>query len=917
MATPPQGYGRGGRGALLAALSQKETRRPGQGDGSSTEKKIEGAPTPPLVLGRGALGRLLLSQAAQASSRVVTPSVPQIGRGILGKGTGISLGRGILGVQSLSTPVGAKFATTTKTISPISEVQPSPASSSLSQTELSVPEGKLSKLSLKDHKGEAGKPLDLEVNYLRLKAIPGMGVFEYHVSFNPSVDSKNIRFRLLNQADIEEVIGKTKTFDGAKLYLPHKLQDPMTALSTKLPTDGSAVTLYFKFIGQVKPEDCIHLFNVLFRKIMLTLKMTQVGRNYFDPKGGIAIPQHKLEVWPGYVTSIQMYEGGLLLNCDASFRILRTVTAIDVLMDIVKMARRNEQDFRELAVKQLIGSVVLTRYNNKTYRVDDVAWDLNPCKTFTTHSGNEISFMEYYKRSYDIQIQDENQPLLIHRPKPKKGDPREEMSKFICLVPELCYMTGLTDDMRSDFKVMKDIAVHTRVTPNQRQAALQQFINNINTNSEAKQMLADWGVSVESGIVAVGGRLLPSEKLLMKNKSFYTNPEADWGRNITKEAVISAVHLNNWLVIVSKRDGCKANDFITMMKKVCPSMGINICEPVRLTLKDDRTESYLRALRDNVNQQVQVVVIIFPTSRDDRYSAIKKLCCIDMPVPSQVINARTISNHQKLRSVTQKIILQINCKLGGELWALEIPIRERTMICGIDVYHDISRGGKSVLGFVSSLNQSFTRWFSRPAFQQSGQEIIDCLKLAFLGALRKYYEVNHDLPKKIFIFRDGVSHSQMKHIAEYEVEQVSSCFQHFGESYEPTLSVLVVQKRINTRIFLSLNGRGHKSLDNPPSGTILDHTVTQQNWYDFFLVSQHVRQGTVTPTHYVVIYDSSNMRPDWMQRLTYKLTHLYYNWPGTIRVPAPCQYAHKLACLVGQNLHKDPSVELSDKLFYL
>ena len=24
-------------------------------------------------------------------------------------------------------------------------------------------------------------------------------------------------------------------------------------------------------------------------------------------------------------------------------------------------------------------------------------------------------------------------------------------------------------------------------------------------------------------------------------------------------------------------------------------------------------------------------------------------------------------------------------------------------------------------------------------------------------------------------------------------------------------------------------------------------------------------------------------------RLSYKLTHLYYNWPGTIRVPAPCQ----------------------------
>ena len=49
--------------------------------------------------------------------------------------------------------------------------------------------------------------------------------------------------------------------------------------------------------------------------------------------------------------------------------------------------------------------------------------------------------------------------------------------------------------------------------------------------------------------------------------------------------------------------------------------------------------------------------------------------------------------------------------------------------------------------------------------------------------------------------------------------------------------------------------------------------------YDFFLVSQSVRQGTVTPTHFNVICDTSGLRPDHMQRLTYKLCHLYYNWP--------------------------------------
>ena len=38
---------------------------------------------------------------------------------------------------------------------------------------------------------------------------------------------------------------------------------------------------------------------------------------------------------------------------------------------------------------------------------------------------------------------------------------------------------------------------------------------------------------------------------------------------------------------------------------------------------------------------------------------------------------------------------------------------------------------------------------------------------------------------------------------------------------------------------------------------------------------------------------------------------------GTIRVPAPCQYAHKVAYLIGESLHRDPAVSLADKLFYL
>lgn len=78
-------------------------------------------------------------------------------------------------------------------------------------------------------------------------------------------------------------------------------------------------------------------------------------------------------------------------------------------------------------------------------------------------------------------------------------------------------------------------------------------------------------------------------------------------------------------------------------------------------------------------------------------------------------------------------------------------------------------------------------------------------------------------------------------------------------------------------------------LENPDPGCVIDHTITRRYLYDFFLVPQNVRQGTVTPTHYIVVEDTENFEPDVLQRLSYKLCFLYYNWPGTVRVPACCQ----------------------------
>jgi aubergine-like protein len=148
------------------------------------------------------------------------------------------------------------------------------------------------------------------------------------------------------------------------------------------------------------------------------------------------------------------------------------------------------------------------------------------------------------------------------------------------------------------------------------------------------------------------------------------------------------------------------------------------------------------------------------------------------------------------------------------------------------------------------------------------------------------------------------------------------------DNYKPGFVFVVVQKRINTKI-LGANRRGNQyEFVNPPPGTVLDHSVTRLKYKDFFLVPQSVNQGTVSPTHFIVLKEQ--LRSDaaaaaapvqldatGIQKLAYRLTHMYYNWPGTVRVPAPVQYAHKLVDLVGQHVHRVPAAQLSDKLFYL
>lgn len=59
--------------------------------------------------------------------------------------------------------------------------------------------------------------------------------------------------------------------------------------------------------------------------------------------------------------------------------------------------QESKQNFHDECTKELVGNIVITRYNNRTYRIDGIEWDKSPSDTFSLMDGTTTTFVEYYR----------------------------------------------------------------------------------------------------------------------------------------------------------------------------------------------------------------------------------------------------------------------------------------------------------------------------------------------------------------------------------------------------------------------------------------------------------------------------------------------------------------------------------------
>lgn len=149
----------------------------------------------------------------------------------------------------------------------------------------------------------------------------------------------------------------------------------------------------------------------------------------------------------------------------------------------------------------------------------------------------------------------------------------------------------------------------------------------------------------------------------------------------------------------------------------------------------------------------------------------------------------------------------------------------------------------------------------------------DFFKVNLGRALKTYYEKNKHEPSRIIFYRDGVGEGNIEHVKQLEISGLAAAIRE--RSVKIPLIFIIVSKRVNARLFTTPDNR---NFENVNQGTIVADGITRPKRKDFYLTSQRVTQGTVTPTLYDVIQDEADTDAGSLYELTYHLCHLYYNW---------------------------------------
>ncbi|XP_065335603.1 piwi-like protein Siwi [Cloeon dipterum] len=756
-----------------------------------------------------------------------------------------------------------------------------------------------------DKRGCTGTVLTLHANFFPVH-VAQMPIYKYSLIITPSVPNEKGAFQGV-------VLGCSQALGHFVLhydyiYCAKKFMGNARKLFSQYEDNTYLVTLIEE--NGVGNSERVVVINKLLRKLLKALSWFQAGKVYFSKDDSYQIRSliERSGGWsvkPGFLPVVLNCETDILFNVDLVHMVIRPDTAFELYQVMQSRSKNSNAVFKEA----IVGEHVVTMYNGRVYKVKDVTFKFNPMTEFNSNDG-PTTFVHFYHQKYGVSIVNKKQPLLMAH---ILSEGKEK--SVVYLVPELCYLTGFTSENRRDFFLMRNIYDEISTTPKVGQLKVGQFVKTFSEakNEKVQEILREWKLSFGSEMVSFKGRHLPAELAKVRSGR---NPSSarnlfDWSEDFRTYRMLHCMPIKKWAVLVPAQHVKASDRFIICLQSTCAALGITLAKPFIIQIESDEVNCYLRELKKLfAKERPQIVVFILACNRKDKYSAIKKYCTVEHGVASQVLTVKSMDQKYDF-PVAKRLAVQLNCKVGGTPWSVEVPLT-LGMVIGVDMSVDTRNRNSTFCSVVASFDSDFSRFhsatfeFATGDFEQMSVQLCEHVTMA----LQNFKLQHHNLPKVIILYRDGVANRKLQHIFHRELPLMQKWLNEVYKGSEWRLTYVVVNKHSNTKIYANGNA-------NPPTGTVVDTCITNPDRYDFLLLSGQTQRKAASFTHYNVLFDNTSLTPDRLQRLTYKMTHLYFNMKGTVRVPAPLRYASRLVAVVSNILHKPPHPNLSDVLHFL
>uniref|UniRef100_A0A0G4HE51 Piwi domain-containing protein n=1 Tax=Chromera velia CCMP2878 TaxID=1169474 RepID=A0A0G4HE51_9ALVE len=802
--------------------------------------------------------------------------------------------------------------------------------------------------------GSEGKVFVAVSNFRTLRLSPGFRTCLCSVVFEPSLpeEAAGQRRRVIEQ-NKQEVLAATKSADlictGGNVYLlsrdeegfegevvldlqmnHQRENDEGRELQDGEDIKGYRVTIKAKREVRIEDEMLLNedertYFNIIINRALRDSRLQQIGRYHYDTMKPLKVDcSPPLHLIPGYFTSVQVCEYGPALMYDVKHRIVQEKTVAEVMNEILQANAYNGKtnDEKKFLLEQLlIKKVVITRHTQpwNMYIIEGIEMDMNPLTSTFERREGPITHQDYFLEQYNLELSPVRMPML--RCSRRKRD--------VFLPADFCFMTGLTDQLKGDYRVMNAISQYTRMLPRARFEKGNEVPRKL-TDGKSREVLENWKIEVAENSLECEGRQVETAKVrvmtsnhdleaVQRGDGHTAGAEVNWNRvnfpHLIQKNVVgfqTNPGFQRWVLIHTARDQPLVPRLIDALGEELIKKNMRAEPPKIIEINAVSPEEFKNEMIRELKQlpsRPDIILVILPRQNTDEIYAIIKaeFCTGEMACPSQCIKAATID--KKGAQAAAKLFDQMICKQGGFLWGLNAPQTCRTMVVGVDLN---TTGGRTIASFAASFNYSYTKYFSHCTWIRSREDAAEPLALFLHRALDNFRDNFEEArgpveekryPNRIFIYRDGVSEAAKQLLKDFEIQSVLNRFTNLDNEWakEVEFAYVLVNKKIHQRFgikptpeMLQNRGRGgrgnapREDLTNALPLTIFDSGVTASDKFDFFISHQEVTQGSVTPTHYDVLYwKPGNMSVDDLQRLPPSSPCSTRTGPGPSACPPP------------------------------